>query len=244
MEDVWYSGVMCGRYFLNAQFDEVAAAFGAEVRVTGEDARLPRFNIAPGQSAPVVRASMTGTDLVCLSWGLVPGWAEDEKIGYRTINARSETAHEKPMFRDALRHRRCLIPATGFYEWKTGEAGAKQPYAAKRDGGALFAMAGLWESWRNPDSGGEKQTFTVLTCGANARLRWLHERMPVVLPPVEWSMWLDPRVEGATALRAMMKPDGAKRWRVYPVSRRVNSPRYDDAGLLDKVMDESEGLFG
>ncbi|USN98925.1 MAG: SOS response-associated peptidase [Phycisphaeraceae bacterium] len=234
---------MCGRYFLTIAEEDLASAFGGEVRIPG-GFRLPRFNIAPGQDAPVVRASDTGPEIVALRWGLIPSWAEDEKIGYRTINARSETAYEKPMFRDAFRHRRCLIPATGFYEWKEGEGGPKQPYAARREGGALYAMAGLWERWRHPESGDSRQTFTVLTCPANTRLRALHERMPVVLPPVEWSIWLDPRVEGPDALRAMMRPDPAKHWEAYPVSRRVNSPKHDEPSLLDEVMDESGGLFG
>jgi putative SOS response-associated peptidase YedK len=160
------------------------------------------------------------------------------------MNARSETAHEKPAFRDAFRHRRCLIPSSGFYEWKEGATGSKQPHAAIRDGGEPHAMAGLWETWDDPVSGDRLETCTVLTCPANARLRGLHERMPVIVPEVDWSMWLDPRVEGVAPLRAVCRPDEARRWHAYPVSTRVNSVKHEGPGLLDEVMDESAGLFG
>lgn len=224
--------------------DEVAREFRAEVRESASAIELPRFNIAPGQRVPVVRAGERGVELVGLTWGLIPRWADDEKIAYRTVNARSETAHEKPAFRDAFKKRRCLLPATGFYEWKSEGAGPKQPFAARRDGGRLYAMAGLWEAWTDPASGETRETCTVLTCPANTRLRRLHERMPVILPPVEHAVWLDTRVEGVEALRAMLRPDPARHWSAHPVSRRVNNPRHDDPALLEEVMDESEGLFG
>lgn len=235
---------MCGRYFLSAMIEELAAVFEVVGRPGPGLPLLPRFNVGPGQAVHAVRAGGGGRELVGLIWGLVPAWSGDRTIGYKTINARSETAHEKPAFREAFRHRRCLIPSNGFYEWKTGAGGVKQPFAVKRDGGALHAMAGLWERWHDPASGEDLETCTVLTCPANARLRGLHERMPVVLPRVEWELWLDADIEGESALRAMLKPDAARRWGAYPVSKRVNSPRHDDAGLLDEVMDESEGLFG
>lgn len=225
--------------------DELSAAFEAAPRLGEQAPSLPRYNIAPGQPVHAVRAGSGGTrELTTLDWGLVPPWAEDRAIGYRMINARSETAHEKPAFRDSFRHRRCLIPSNGFYEWKSGASEDKQPYAIRRDGGALHAMAGLWTRWRDPASGKSLETCTVLTCPANARLRGLHERMPVVLPRVEWTLWLDAEVEGETALRAMMKPDPARRWGAYPVSRRVNNVRHDGPGLLDEVTDDSGGLFG
>lgn len=224
--------------------DALAAAFEADVRVTDDMPTLPRFNVSPGQVVHAVRAGELGREIVGLRWGLVPSWADDSSIGFKTINARSETVHEKPAFREAFRRRRCLLPSTGFYEWRAGAGGVKQPYAAVRDGGELHAMAGLWERWRDGSSGEVVESCTVLTCAANTRLRRLHERMPVILPEVEWAVWLDPEVEGETALRAMLKTDGAKHWGTWPVSRRVNSPRNDGAGLLDEVMDESEGLFG
>ncbi len=227
---------MCGRYFLNASLDEVAAAFGAHA--VGDVGVLPRFNIAPGRPAPVVRASETGPEIVALDWGFIPPWEDAPK----PINARGETAHEKPMFRDAFRHRRCIIPATGFYEWKTEGDAQKQPFAAVRDGGTLFAMAGLWSPEHASDEA--RGSFTILTCPANARLRPLHERMPVVLPPVDWSMWIEPRVEGVGALRALIKPDAAKHWDAWPVSRRVNNPRYDEPTLLERHEEHEGGLFG
>lgn len=211
---------------------------------TGFGLHLPRFNIGPGQEIPVVRSRDGHAEFAELKWGLVPSWADDANIGFKTMNARSETAHEKPAFREAFRRRRCLIPASGFYEWKEGETGSKQPYAALRNGGEPYAMGGLWETWRDPASGTMLETCTVLTCAANTRLRALHERMPVVVPRVDWAMWVDPRVERLPPLMAVCQHDASRHWSYYPVSTRVNRVKNDDPGLLDEVMDESAGLFG
>lgn len=234
---------MCGRFFLDMQLDAIAAMFGVGGVGPAFGLGLPRFNIGPGQEIPAVLSRDGRTEIVELKWGLVPSWAEDPKIGFSTMNARSESAHEKPAFRDAYRHRRCLIPASGFYEWKEGATGSKQPYAAVRDGGKAYSMAGLWETWEGAD-GERLETCTVLTCAANTRLRALHERMPVVIPAVDRAVWLDPRVEGLAALRAMCQPDDSMRWSYYPVSTRVNRVKNEGRGLLDEVMDESGGLFG
>ncbi len=217
---------------------------GVDAVSSGLDLGLPRYNLAPGQEIPAVLQRDSRTEIVGLRWGLVPSWADDAKIGYSTFNARSETAHEKPTFKDAFHHRRCIIPATGFYEWKKGSADSKQPFAASRNNGEPFAMAGLWETWQNPVNGDRLETCTVLTCPANTRLRALHDRMPVILPPVDWTMWLDPRVEGTAALRAMCKPADSRAWSFYPVSTRVNRVKNEGPGLLDEAMDESGGLFG
>lgn len=235
---------MCGRFFLKLEADRVDAMFDVAVPNRDTGTPLPRYNIAPGQDLPAARAGVGGTEIAPLRWGLVPSWADDPNVGYNAINARSETAHEKPTFRDAFRHRRCLIPASGFYEWKEGATGAKQPYALLRDGGEAFAMAGLWETWTDPIRGTRLESGTVLTCPANTRLRALHERMPVVIPEVDWEMWLDPRVEGLPALRALCKPDASSRWSYYPVSTRVNRVKNDGPSLLDEALDESAGLFG
>jgi putative SOS response-associated peptidase YedK len=235
---------MCGRFFLKLEAEAIAALFDVASWPPGFGLNLPRFNIGPGQEIPVALARDGRRELVELKWGLVPSWADDPAIGFKTMNARSETAHEKPAFREAFRHRRCLIPASGFYEWKEGAAGSKQPYAAFRNRGEPYAMGGLWETWHDPVRGQTMETCTVLTCPANTRLRALHERMPVVVPRVDWSMWLDPRVEGVAPLRAICQPDDAKRWTYHPVSTRVNRVKNEGPGLLDEVMDESAGLFG
>jgi putative SOS response-associated peptidase YedK len=235
---------MCGRFFVKLDKQGLASAMGVPAVPVDFGPRLPGFNFGPGRDIAAVVARDGRTELVGLRWGLVPSWADDPKIGFTTMNARSETADEKPAFREAFRRRRCLIPASGFYEWKVGETGAKQPYAALRDGGEPYAMGGLWETWTDPASGETLETCTVLTCPANTRLRALHERMPVVVPRVDWAMWVDPRVERVAPLKAVCQPDDSVRWSYYPVSTRVNRVKNDDAGLLDEVMDESAGLFG
>ena len=235
---------MCGRFFLKLEAEAIAALFDVAAWPRDFALHLPRFNIGPGQDVPVVLDRDGRREMLGLRWGLVPSWADDPNIGFKTMNARSETAHEKPAYRDAFRHRRCLIPSSGFYEWKEGGTGSKQPHVAIRDGGEPHAMAGLWETWDDPVSGTRLETCTVLTCPANARLRPLHERMPVIVREVDWSAWLDHRVEGLAPLRAICRPDDAARWSAYPVSTRVNRVKNDDPGLLDEVMDESAGLFG
>ena len=235
---------MCGRFFLKIEAEGLAAMFDVAQWPSGFALHLPRFNIGPGQGIPTVLARDGRTEFVKLTWGLVPSWADDPNIGFQTMNARSETADEKPAFRDAFRRRRCLIPASGFYEWKDGGAGFKQPFAAMRDGGEPYAMGGLWETWTDPASGSRLETCTVLTCPANTRLRALHERMPVVVPRVDWAMWVDPRVERVAPIKAVCRPDDSRRWSYHPVSTRVNRVKNDDAGLLDEVIDESGGLFG
>ena len=237
---------MCGRFFLTARLEAILAMFGIEggagLDVPG--LRVPRFNIGPGQEIPAVMERDGRRVLAHPRWGLVPSWADDPRIGYQTMNARSETAHEKPAFREAFRQRRCLIPSSGFYEWKEGTGGSKQPFAASRDGGSLHAMAGLWETWEDPVRRERLETCTILTCPANTRLRAVHERMPVIIPEVDWELWLDPRVEGVTPLRAMCRADESRRWALRPVSKRVNRVKNDGPDLLDEALDESAGLFG
>jgi putative SOS response-associated peptidase YedK len=163
-----------------------------------------------------------------LRWGLVPSWADDPGIGARMINARSETAPEKPSFRSAFRRRRCLIPVDGFYEWKR-ENGSKQPYYFRIDGGRPFAFAGLWESW-NKD--GEIRSCTILTTTANDLVEEIHERMPVILPRDRYDAWLDPEAEGEE-LAALLVPYPGDDLEAYPVSRFVNSPGNDDPRCIE-----------
>jgi putative SOS response-associated peptidase YedK len=206
---------MCGRYALHSSPEVVALAFG----LSEVPAFAPRYNIAPASQVLVVRDG----GAAFLRWGLVPRWAKDPAIGARMNNARAETVAEKPSFREAFRKRRCLIPANGFYEWKL-EAGRKQPYYIHPTGGALFAFAGLWEQWN------ELQTCAVITTEANASMAAVHERMPVIVSPAEYSAWL---AGGEIALRPC--PDAAIA--IHRVSRAVNNARNEDPRLIEPGAD-------
>jgi putative SOS response-associated peptidase YedK len=176
---------MCSRYFLDAEGNVIAYTF----KVPVNESIRQRFNIAPTQEAPVIRvAKGGGREVALLRWGLVPFWAKDLKIGTKTINARSEGIEAKPAFRDAVRQRRCLVPATGFFEWQ-GEPGRKQPFAVTLPGQPLFAFAGLWERWK-PSEGEPVETFTIVTTDANEQVARIHDRMPVILPMDAIDTWL------------------------------------------------------
>ncbi|TVR83715.1 MAG: SOS response-associated peptidase [Rhodospirillales bacterium] len=219
---------MCGRYDLYETPRDVAAWFRAADSVPDFP---PRYNIAPSQDAPVLRLDPDGDrELAMLRWGLVPFWAEDVKIGYRTINARAETVHRKPAFRSAFRRRRCLVPATGYYEWQTTHAG-KQPWRFVSAEGPLFAFAGLWERWEKTDEAVE--SFTIIVTDANDRARPIHDRMPVILEPADHDIWLGS--DDVDTLRSLLRPLPADRMTCYPVSTRVGDPRNDDAGLIEPV---------
>jgi putative SOS response-associated peptidase YedK len=157
-------------------------------------------------------------------WGLIPSWADDASIGNRLINARAETAAEKPSFRSAFKHRRCLIPTSGFYEWqKVGTK--KQPHYIRRPDEVPFAFAGLWERW---EKGGEPiESCTILTTEANGMMRPIHDRMPVILGPEAWGQWLDPEGKESLPLKPLLRPYPDDWLTAYPVSTRVNNPKYD-----------------
>lgn len=240
---------MCGRYTLLADAQALAAEFG--IAESAEEAALlaPRYNIAPSQGAPVVRRygpaparSMavvrqpeTGAArrLDVLRWGLIPHWAKDPKIGYRTINARAETVATQPAFRDAFRKRRCIVPTNGFYEWqKTTRSGReeKQPHYIRRGDGRPMGLAGLWDRWAGPD-GETIESFTIITTEANEVVRAYHDRMPVILRREDYDAWLDPATK-VEALQTLLRPCPAGWLTVSPVSRRVNNPRNDDPACL------------
>jgi putative SOS response-associated peptidase YedK len=189
---------MCSRYFLDADGNIIAFTF----RVPVKDRIRKRFNIAPTQEAPVVRvAGDGGREVAMLRWGLVPPWARDTRIGTKMINARSEGLEAKPAFRDAVTRRRCLVPATGFFEWQ-GQARRKQPWAVSVPGQPLFAFAGLWERWK-PAEGAPLETFTIITTDANEQVARIHDRMPVILPMGAVETWLAAPPGEA---RALLKP--------------------------------------
>ena len=205
---------MCSRYFLDADGNIIAYTF----RVPPNDKVKKRFNIAPTQEAPVVRVGREGgREIAMLRWGLVPYWAKDLKVGTRMINARSEGVAEKPAFRAAVQKRRCIVPATGFFEWQ-GEAGTKQPFAITLPHEKLFAFAGLWERWK-PAEGEPVETFTIVTTDANTRVAQIHDRMPVILPMDAVETWLAGPPDAALALLKPYAGDTALR----PVGKFVSN---------------------
>jgi len=224
---------MCGRYTLQASPEELARQFSVEV----EDPSLfkPRYNIAPSQNVAVVRLKpdTSQRELVRLRWGLIPSWSKDPKIAYSTINAKAETVAEKPAFRSAFRKRRCLIPADGFYEWQK-QGRQKQPiYICLRDR-RPFAFAGLWEHWE-PKYGEPIESCTIITTEPNELMKPVHNRMPVILAPEKYDLWIDPAAQQMDSLQALLKPYPAEEMEGYPVSKMVNNPRFDAPQCLEPI---------
>lgn len=228
---------MCGRFTLTAPPRKIDEHF----ELTGTTGLAPRFNVAPSQPVATVTRPGNQRVLAMRRWGLIPPWAKDEKIGNRQINARWETAADRPAFRDACRQRRCLIPADGFFEW-SGPARARQPYFIGLPSRSLFAFAGLWESWRNP-SGETIETCAILTMPADAGVRELHHRMPVVVAPSRYEQWLDPAVIEPERLSAVVDDNLGSELRFFPVSERVNDVRIDDAACVERADPPQLSLF-
>ena len=221
---------MCGRYTLTIPVETLAKEFG----LTGPVPEVPpSYNIAPTQEVAVVLEDGGEHRLEMLRWGLIPSWADDPQIGSRMINARSETAAEKPSFRRAFRERRCLIPADGFYEWQ-GTNNGKQPFYIHMQDGSPFAFAGLWESWQNPEDS-EIRTCTILTTEANELLAPIHNRMPVILDSEDYELWLHTGVREVELLSTLLKPYSSDTLEAYPVSRRVNSPANNEPSCIEPV---------
>jgi len=212
---------MCGRYTLSAPGDVVAERFGlAEAPVLA-----PRYNIAPSQEVPIVRAAAgPGRELALVRWGLVPSWAREAAIGNRLINARAETVAEKPSFRDSFRRRRCLVVADGFYEWQAVSR-RKQPWHFRRPDGAPFALAGLWARWHDP-AGGDLETCAIVTTSANEVVAPVHARMPVLLDRPGAEIWLREEA-GSAGLAGLLAPAPRGVLVGHPVSPAVNDPRHD-----------------
>ena len=216
---------MCGRYRLSRRKQIVEEYFAS---VSGEQEWSPRYNIAPTQAVPVIRQNPKEPvrELSLIRWGLIPSWAKDRSVAATMINARSETAGTKPAFRDALKSHRCLIPADAFYEWKK-IGNAKQPYCFEVNKGALFAFAGIWDRWKDP-RGNTVETCSILTTSPNAVTSPVHDRMPVILDPDSYDLWLDPGMTDAHVVSELLKPYDAKSMRCYPVSTRINHVANDD----------------
>jgi putative SOS response-associated peptidase YedK len=214
---------MCGRYNLITDTEALVEFFEIE-QVLFEPAELvARYNVAPSQTVPIVRMGETGRELLLAIWGLVPHWSRESKIKYSTINARAETVAEKPTFRHAFRRQRCLVPATGFYEWKrTGDR--KRPYHICMPDYGLFAFAGLWDRWKR--EGEAFESFSIIVTTANTVMQPIHERMPVILNQVQYSGWLNPAHYNRAQLESMLVPYSGQ-LETYPVSYKVNSPSND-----------------
>ena len=220
---------MCGRFTLRTPKERIKREFqlGEEPPVEA------RFNIAPTQSILAVRQIEDEREGALLKWGLIPSWAKDDSMSARLINARSETVAEKPAFRESFKQRRCIIPADGFYEWKR-EGKGKQPFFFSLRDGRPFGFAGLWDRWR--DEGGKVvESCTILTTEANEVLKEVHDRMPVILHPETYGLWLDTDMRIVDSLKELLSPYPASEMTAYPVSAQVNSPKNQGEDLITKV---------
>lgn len=221
---------MCGRYALYGPTSRMREQFGVE-----PDDRIERYNIAPTQQAPVIRSSEFGPELVEARWGLVPSWVKAPDRLAQPINAKLETAAEKPMFRHAFKRSRVLVPASAFYEWRPGPD-HKQPYCILPSDGGMFGFGGLLEHWASPE--GTIWTFAILTTAANELMKPIHDRMPVIIDPANYANWLDPQLADAAAIHQLAVPFPADRMRAYPVGRAVGNPRSQGPQLVQPLGDE------
>jgi len=234
---------MCGRYRLSRRKQVIEEYFDS---ASWDDDWNPRYNVAPTQPVPVIRQHPKEPvrKISLMRWGLIPHWAKDTSGAASTINARSETAATKPAFRDPIRFRRCLLPADAFYEWKRTTT-SKQPYCFEVNGGELFAFAGIWDGWKNAE-GQWIKTCSILTTTANAVTSAIHNRMPVILRPDDYDVWLDPSVTDVQVVTELLKPYDARLMRCYPVSMRVNHVANDDEDCSQtvEIMQDQKPLFG
>lgn len=225
---------MCGRYTLTVPDpDVVAQTFDLQ---TAPADLTPRYNIAPTQPvATIVKNPDGNNEFVWMRWGLIPSWAKDPAIGNKMINARAETLSEKPAFRTAYKARRCLVVADGFYEWQKNADGSKTPYYIRLREADVFGLAGLWEQWKNPETGELVKSCTIVTGEPNDLIKSLHDRMAVILPRSEYATWLNPKITDVRQLQPLLQPYPAESMVAFPVSPRVNNPRYDAPDLIDPV---------
>lgn len=220
---------MCGRYLIKTPPETLAVYMG----YTDRPNFPPRYNIAPTQPVPIVRLDQGQRRFALVRWGLVPSWAKDMPASL-LINARAESIADKPSFRGAFRHRRCLVPADGFYEWRVMGQGAKQPYCIRLKSGEPFAMAGIWETWMTPD-GSELDSCAIITTDANETLKPIHHRMPAILAPQDYDRWLDPNACPPRAALDLLRPAPDEWLEAYPVSTRVNKVANDNPDLIEPV---------
>jgi putative SOS response-associated peptidase YedK len=229
---------MCGRYFDNVPRDEIAAAFRVD---PGDLALEPHFNVAPGQEVPVVRfdAKHEARTIQLVHWGLVPHFAKDRKVGWKHINARAETVDTSPSFRSGFAKRRCLVVASGFFEWK--KLGKRRlPYAIARDDRRPLGLAGVLENWKDPQTGEWLRSCAIITTHANALLATIHDRMPVIIEPEDYARWLGEEPGEPAQLKALLAPSAEGTLTMWPVSPRMNKADVDEPSLLEPVAEPDE----
>ncbi len=220
---------MCGRFTQAADGEIIARVFDLP-----EAPRMaPRYNIAPTQEVAAVRADGAGRRISLLHWGLIPSWAKERTMGARMINARADTLAEKPAFRSAFRARRCLIVADGFYEWQKPGGGKRPHFIGFRDR-RPFGFAGLWERW-SPEGDEAVESCTIITTEANDLLAPIHDRMPVILEPDQFALWLDPTVTDPARVAGLLHPYPSGALEAYPVGLLVNNPANDSPACLDRL---------
>ena len=219
---------MCGRYAITTAPEAIRALF----RYLEQPNFPPRYNVAPTQPVPIVRMAEGKRQLALVRWGLIPAWVKDPRAFSLLINARGESVLDKPAFRNAMKYRRCLFPADGFYEWKR-EGEKKRPYFVRLKSGEPMAFAGLWESWMGPN-GEEQETAAIVTTTASRSIAHIHDRMPVIVPPEAFDFWLDPKVDAQTA-SAVIQPARDALLDCYEVSSAVNRTANDSPELLEPL---------
>ncbi len=221
---------MCGRYSITSPVEALRGLFKFEGPLPNLG---PSYNVAPTQAVPIVRLDSGIRRLVFARWGLIPSWAK-EVFPKPLINARAETVAVKPSFRAAFQRRRCLVPADGYFEWQKKSTGPKQPFNIGLSEGGPFGMAGIWETWLSSD-GSEIESVAIITCEANAKLAFIHNRMPVIIQPTDYESWLDSQRFGAEQVQALLRPAQGNLLRAYPISRRVNTVSNNDPSLLKPI---------
>ena len=225
---------MCGRYTVTTKLAKVIQQWPLPADLPGLEKLVPSFNILPSRKVLAVWVGSNGKALTSMRWGFLPPWAKDMAAGYKMINARAETLAEKPSFRKAFREQRCLIIADGFYEWrKVGKE--KRPVRIVLKSRELFAFAGLWSPWTNPETKEKTVSCAIVTCEANSLVKQVHDRMPVILGRDQEDAWLDKGLKEPSDLMPMLKPYPADKMELYPVSRLVNAATVDEPGLIEPV---------
>jgi len=226
---------MCGRVKLEGDFSQLKTAFNIPDDYPAPN-YAPSWNVAPTDSLPIVRYNSKDDQrkLDLMRWGLVPYWAKDIKVGFANINAMAETVDSKPAYRDAFARRRCLVPVEAFYEWKKLGPKEKQPYAIALGGGGFMALAGLWENWKSPADEWVR-SFTIVTTTPNELCAEIHNRMPVILQPATWPLWLGEGAGEPEQLKAVLRPYPAEDMTCWPVSARVGNVRNNDPALIEPI---------